>query len=431
MNKQGKISLLVFSVLLVSLMVFASAQLSSSVTEDDSNSQAYYVFSESSLARGLIEVRHDFGNVFSADLTRGQLRAIQVLGIKTEPVGIFTIVAVGDPCRNDKDCEEGEYCDKSDAVRGMGECALDGENGDEEPEPTRECYPSDQTPWGIERVYNDTEINATSGGEGIKVAILDTGVMQEHLDLKNRIILCETKVTRFAPDTKNCEDGHGHGTHVSGTVLADAGSDDLGIYGVAPNASLIAVKVCDKRGWCYGDDIAAGIDYAVENEADVISMSFGGSSLSDYERNAIDSAVEAGVLLIAAAGNSGPDLDTINYPAAYSKVVSVAAIDSSDTVPDFSSRGIDADKFAEEDRYMEVATPGVSVESTFNDGCYETWSGTSMATPHVSGLAAKLWTENATTTRAYIQEITQDITEGQHTREGYDPASGFGVPVAA
>ncbi len=399
----------------------------------DTTPESYYIHSDSLMLKGLIDVKHDFGNVFSADLSKGQLKAIQIMGIKTEPVGIFTIIAEGDPCRNDKDCGEGEYCDKSEAVRGMGECALIEDDGEEEPdpEPTRECYPSDQTPWGIERIYNDNTIESTLGGAGINVAVLDTGVMQEHLDLKNRIVLCETKVTRFNPDTKDCEDGHGHGTHVSGTILADAGDDKLGIYGVAPNASLITVKVCDKRGWCYGDDIAAGIDYAIDNNATIISMSLGGSSPDSQIESAIDRAVETGVLVIAAAGNSGPDLDTINYPGGFANVVSVAATDSSDKVPDFSSRGINSTTFSfEYDRYMEVAAPGVSVLSTWKDGCYNTISGTSMATPHISGLAAKLWQSNASETRTHLQSVSEDITQGQHASEDYDPASGFGLPTA-
>jgi len=433
---------IVFSVLILVLsitIVFAfqekardnsAAPENSPVIGEDWTLEPYYVFTDSSLIKGFVEVRHDFGNVFSADLSKGQLRAIQILGVKTEPVGIFTIV--GNACRNDKDCPDGEYCDKSNAVRGMGTCAPIDE---EEPAPERGCYPSDQTPWGIERIYKNSEITQTFGGAGIKVAVLDTGVMQSHLDLKNRIISCETKITRFIPDTKNCEDGHGHGTHVAGTILADAGSDGLGIYGVAPEASLIAVKVCDKRGWCYGDDIAAGINYAISEGANVISMSLGGSSPDSRILSSVQKAVEKGVLVIAAAGNSGPNLDTINYPGAFKEVVSVAATNIDDAVADFSSRGIDDTEFKYEDKYLEVAAPGVSVESTYIDGCYRVWSGTSMATPHVSGLAAKFWAENPSLSslgiRNLLQERAEDITQGKHARVGYDPASGYGLPVAA
>jgi len=419
---------IISSVLLLTVFINAQSNI-------ENTPESYYIHSGSFLIKGLVEVRHDFGNVFSADLSKGQLRAIQVMGIKTEPVGIFTIVGVGDPCRNDKECDVGEYCDKTNAVRGMGECALiddgDGEEEEPAPEPTRECYPGDQIPWGIERVYGNSDITSTSGGDGINVAVLDTGVMQSHLDLKDRIVACETTVTRFPPDRSNCEDGHGHGTHVAGTILADAGADEKGIYGVASEADLIAVKVCNRRGECYGDDIAAGIDYATTNNANIISMSLGGSSLDSQIKDAVDRAVEAGVLVIAAAGNSGPNLDTINYPGGFANVVSVAATDSNDEVPDFSSRGINADEFKEADRYLEVAAPGISILSTWNDGCYNTISGTSMATPHISGLAAKLWQGNAADTRTYLQSVAEDITQGQDAGEGYDPASGFGLPIVA
>ncbi len=428
MKKNLSLTIIIITTILAfSAFVSASAVFpGNNNLNEGSSTEPYYVYTDSLQVRGQTELRHDFGNVFSADLTKGQLKAIQALGIKTEPVGIFTIIEATQ-CRNDNQCSDGYYCDKTDAVRGMGVC-VPIENGGEEPEPeTRSCYPTTQTPWGINKV------NGGSGGNGIKVAVLDTGVMQEHLDLKNRIVACETKVTRFNPDRKDCEDGHGHGTHVAGTVLADAGSDGWGIYGVAPEAQLIAVKVCDRRGSCYGDDIAAGINYAVTAGANIISMSLGGSSLSSLEKNAIDNAVSQGVLVVAAAGNSGPNLNTINYPAAYHKVVSVAAIDVNDRVPDFSSRGINADEFvAGQDRYMELAAPGVSVYSTLNNGCYGTASGTSMAAPHVSGLAAKLWQQDAVTTRNYLQNLAQghDITQGHHASEGYDPASGFGLPVA-
>lgn len=411
----------------VSMSGFASAMLVSGTDQTDEWSlEPYYILTESSFIKMLVDVRHDFGKVFSTDLSRGQLKALQIFGIKTEPVSIFRIVDTIS-CRNDKDCPSGYYCDKSNTIRGMGVCVLkdNGEDPAPEPEPERKCYPSTSTPWGISRV------NGGAGGEGVKVAVLDTGIMQDHLDLKGRIVACESRVTRFVPDRKDCEDGHGHGTHVAGTILADAGSDGKGIYGVAPQAELIAIKVCDRQGRCYGDDIAAGINLAVEKGANIISMSFGGSSLSSFEKDAIDSAVEIGILVVAAAGNSGPDLNTINYPAAYHKVVSVAATDSSDTVANFSSRGIDAIEFKEtEDRHMEVAAPGVSVESTNRDGCYIVWSGTSMATPHISGLTAKLWESNAENTRVLLQSLTQDITEGLYAGEGYDPASGFGLPVA-
>jgi len=388
----------------------------------------YYVESDNLVLKALLGVNHEFPGVFSTELTQEQVQFLNTLGIKTEAVQLYQIV--GKPVCGNGIIEGGEKCGEP----GLPECPTGYvcENCkcvEETAPPERSCYPSKQTPWGI------VKVNGGSGGAGVMVAVLDTGVDQDHLDLIANIVDCVTKVTHFKPDTKSCEDGHGHGTHVSGTVLANAGSDGLGIYGVAPEASLIAVKVCDKRGWCYGDDIAAGIYYAADNEANIISMSIGGDSPDSQILTAIDYAIDTkGVLVVAAAGNDGPVDGSIDYPGAYMKVIAAGAIDSTETVPDWSSRGINDGDYVIEEKEVEFGTPGVSIESTFNDGCYKVWSGTSMATPHVSGLAAKLWdiadgtldgTGNAADTRSYLQSIANDIWE-----TGDDTATGFGLPIA-
>lgn len=294
---------------------------------------------------------------------------------------------------------------------------------------TRQYTPSDQTPWGMEAVYNDPSLAATSGGAGVKVAVLDTGAKKDHFDLKNRIAQCKD-FTRGGV-RNGCNDGYGHGTHVAGTIAADGGSDGKGIYGVAPQATLYAYKVCGNSGLCWSDDVAAAIVHATDQGADIVSMSLGGSALASVEKNAIDYAVANGVLVIAAAGNSGPNLNTIEYPGAYVKVVAVAALNSLLSVADFSSRGVNDGDFVIEEREVEIAMPGVAVESTWNDGGYRTISGTSMATPHASGLAARNWQGSADATRAWLQSRAAlwDITSGQYAAVGDDPASGFGFPT--
>jgi len=207
--------------------------------------------------------------------------------------------------------------------------------------------------------------------------------------------------------------------------LANGGTDGLGIYGVAPEAGLIAVKVCDRRGNCYGDDISAGIYYATDNGANITSMSIGGNTPDSQVLAAIDYAVSNGVMVVAAAGNDGPADGSIDYPAAYHKVIAVGATDSSDNVPDWSSRGINDGDYVVEENEVEFGAPGVSIYSTNNDGCYTTMSGTSMATPHISGLAAKLWQGSADTTREYLQSVSTDIWTA-----GDDTATGFGLPSA-
>lgn len=379
----------------------------------------YYVNSDSTVLKSLFGVKHEFPGVFSTELSPVQLGLLNLLGVKTEPVQIYRII--GKPVCGDgelhpsEDCEAPDYsCPEGYFCNGKCRCEAETE---EEPAPA--CYPDNQYPWGI------VKVNGGSGGIGVVVAVLDTGVDQDHPDLQANIIACVTKVTHFNPDSKSCEDGHGHGTHVSGTVLANGGPDGLGIFGVAPDAGLIAVKVCDKRGWCYGDDIAAGIYYAADNGANIISMSFGGDSPDSEILAAIDYAVDKGVLPVAAAGNDGPDDGSIDYPGAYVKVMAAGAIRSDETVPDWSSRGINDGDYVIGEKEVEFGTPGVSIESTYNDGCYKYMSGTSMATPHVSGLAAKLWQGNAADTRSYLQSIVKDIWE-----TGDDTATGFGLPIA-
>lgn len=303
---------------------------------------------------------------------------------------------------------------------------------------------SDQTPYGIEQIYDNSSISETSGGGDVDIAMLDTGVDTDHPDLVNRLEEC-VDFTAGGPfqtniDEGSCEDKNGHGTHTAGTALADAGSDNAGIYGVAPAADLYAYKVCGGNG-CYADDIAAAINYAGNHGAEIVSMSLGGDSQSDLISGAIDDN-NGQILFVAAAGNDGPKLETMDYPGADPDVVGVAAVNESYGVPDFSSRGNDSDSFAEKHKRVEVAAAGVDVLSAWNDGGYNTASGTSMATPHVSGFAAKVWasgdadiSDDGTTTpdevRTYIQNRAEDtdITDGIHAESGYDAAAGIGLPT--
>jgi subtilisin len=156
-------------------------------------------------------------------------------------------------------------------------------------------------------------------------------------------------------------------------------------------------------------------------------MSLGGDSKSSLITNAVDYAVGNNVLVVAAAGNDGPTIGSIDYPGAYVKVVAVGAIDQSKNVPSWSSRGINDGDYVVEEKEVEFGAPGVSVESTWNDGGYNIISGTSMATPHVSGLAAKLWNGNAAQTRTDLQNLVNLI---DLIPLGDDPATGFGLPVA-
>ena len=387
------------------------------------SSNRYYVYSKNPILKGMVGVQHEFPKAFSTELNSFQVKLLKSLGMKIEPVRKFHVIGVltpkGKPVCGDgiahpseecgepglPDCPEGYVCENCKCVK--------------ESAPSRTCYPDSQKPWGI------IKVNGGSGGAGVKVAVLDTGVYTDHLDLKSNIVDCKDTTKRGIK--KGCADGNGHGTHVSGTILANGGSDGLGIYGVAPAAKLMAIKVCGNSGICWGDDIAEGIYYAADNGANIISMSLGGDEPDSQILSAIDYAVAKGVLVVAAAGNDGPAEGSIDYPGAYVKVIAVGAIDMNETVPDWSSRGINDGDYIIEEKEVEFGAPGVSVESTYKDGCYAYMSGTSMATPHISGLAAKLWQDSASATRDYLQELAK-----QHDlyTTGDDPATGFGLPIA-
>ncbi|WP_286229510.1 S8 family serine peptidase [Neobacillus mesonae] len=308
------------------------------------------------------------------------------------------------------------------------------------------AVPSDQTPWGIEAIYNDAAIAKTSGGSGIKVAVLDTGVFN-HVDLAGNIEQCKDFSQNKSPLIEgSCSDGNGHGTHVSGTVLANGGSNGTGIYGVAPDAKLWAYKVLNNRGSGYSDDIAAAIRKAADEGTRtgahvIISMSLGSNSKDPLISSAVDYAYSKGVLVVAAAGNDGPNAGTIDYPGALVNAVAVAALENVQEngtyrVADFSSRGnaSTAGDYVIQERDVEVSAPGRAVESTWNNGAYNTISGTSMATPHVSGLAAKLWAANPLWSNLQLRNELQnrakanDIKGGLSAATGDDIASGFGFP---
>lgn len=378
-----------------------------------------FVQSGDSAADGLLRatfgVTHNFDNGFTTELTEGQLKALERLaarlGISIESVPLWEISARPDVAGKPDKCSPWPACKDSDP-----------EPDPDPTPPTRDFFPSDQTPWGIELLYDDSTITATSGGAGVDVAVLDTGVLATHLDLIGRVEQCKdfTKGRRIK---NTCADSNGHGTHTAGTVLADGGTDGLGIFGVAPEADLFAYKVCGNDGFCWTDDIATAIVTAADNGAEIISMSLGGDSESILVRDAISYAVSKGVLIVAAAGNDGPADGSIDWPGANADVIAVGAIDVNLAVPSWSSRGVNDGDFVIEDREVEFGAPGVSVLSTFNNGGYATGSGTSMATPHVAGLAAKLWQGTAASTRTYLQGLASDIWTA-----GDDTATGFGLP---
>jgi len=394
---------LVFTLMISVGLVVAEKQTKT----ENGEAHRYLVKSNNGMLKMMYGIQHNFDNGFTTDLTQGQLKVLEKLGVEVEEVELYQIT--GKPtCNNDGICDSGE-----------NPSCVDCKIGGEEPIPPEErpCYPSEQKPYGI------VMVNGGSGGAGVNVTVLDTGVYTDHLDLD--IKLCKDTTKRGIKN--GCSDGNGHGTHVAGTIAANGGNDGLGIFGVAPEANLWMIKVCGNGGSCWTDDIATGIRYVADNGANIISMSLGGDTESPLIKNAIDYATNKGVLVIAAAGNDGPAEGSIDYPGANVKVVAVGAIDANENVASWSSRGTNDGDYIIEEREVEFGAPGVNIESTWKDGCYNIISGTSMATPHVAGLVAKLWRGNAADTRAYLQELARLHDLGI---TGDDTATGFGLPVA-
>lgn len=230
-------------------------------------------------------------------------------------------------------------------------------------------------------------------GEGVTVAVLDTGVDATHPDLKERIDAQEN--FSASPDTV---DRAGHGTHVASTA-AGSGARSGGKYkGVAPGARIISGKVLDDNGMGSASDIIAGMQWAVAQGAKVVNLSLGGEDTP--ETDPIEQAVNAlsadsGALFVVAAGNTGPDAATIGTPGSAAAALTVGAVDREDAIADFSSRGPTADGSLKPD----LTAPGVDIvaakaaEGVEGDPAadgYVSLSGTSMATPHVAGAAAIL-----------------------------------------
>ena len=241
--------------------------------------------------------------------------------------------------------------------------------------------PAEVLEWGVDRIDADLTW-AVSRGVGVKVAIIDTGIDKDHADLVDNLkggVNFVSKSPAKPADPNKWDDDNGHGTHVAGIVAAR--DNEVGVVGVAPEAQLWAVKVLNRNGSGYISDVIAGINWAVDNGMQVVNMSLGSGSDVAAMHDAVDAAYAAGVVLVAAAGNSGDGngaTNEVSYPARYSSVIAVAATASDDSTPSWSSEGAE----------VELAAPGVSIRSTWNDGLYNTISGTSMASPHVAGAVA-------------------------------------------
>ncbi len=272
--------------------------------------------------------------------------------------------------------------------------------------------------WGVKQI-GAGDVHPVNSGEGIKVAILDTGIDYGHSDLNGNY----AGGYDFVNGDADPFDDHYHGTLVAGVVAAEDNSS--GVVGVAPEAQLYALKVLGADGSGWSSDIIAALNWAVNNDMDVANMSFGSPYYSSSLHTAIANAYEAGLVLVAAAGNEDtcpPIGDTVQYPAKFDEVIAVAATDQSDSRACFSSTG----------SAVEIAAPGVYVRTTYPGGGYAWASGTSLASPHVVGAAALVLASGISDgnangrvndeARLWLQETADDLGTA-----GRDSLYGFGL----
>jgi serine protease len=242
-----------------------------------------------------------------------------------------------------------------------------------------------------------------STGDGVVVAVIDTGVDSTHPDLKANVL---KGYDAIANKVAAGADGNGHGTHVAGTIAAVTGNS-VGVSGIAPDVKILPVKVLSDSGSGTMSDTAEGIVWAADNGAQVINMSLGSTSKVAAVSNAIAYARSKGVTVVAAAGNERASGSPTSYPGADAGVIAVAATDSADRYASYSNAG----------SYVDVAAPGSGIISTYK-GSYASLNGTSMASPHVAAVAALL--------KGYQKSLTPDQIETALEKSAVDlGATGF------
>lgn len=262
----------------------------------------------------------------------------------------------------------------------------------------------------------------------IYVAVIDTGIEYLHPDLDNRLRLREDNSVYGAQFVGGVElpianDDNGHGTHVAGIIAAET-NNGTGVAGVAgynpcrPDAAefvqLMPVKVLTAPGVGLTSDVAAGMLWAVDNGAHILSMSLGGSGGSQALLDAVNYAWNQGRLVVVAAGNDGTDAPS--YPAFYPNAIAVAATDEADTLTSFSQYGA----------WVDIAAPGARIYSTYIGMGYLSLSGTSMACPHVSGAAALIWSHAPQLTNQQVRQILEQNVDPYAPFSGRQIAPGAG-----
>jgi subtilisin family serine protease len=277
--------------------------------------------------------------------------------------------------------------------------------------------------WFLDQ-YNDCDIDAPeawdieTGDPDIVIAVVDTGVDYNHVDLADNIWTNPDEIpdngkdddnNGFVDDTRGWDfhdkdnrpmDTHGHGTHCSG-IISSVTNNDIGVAGIASNCKIMPVRIGNEIIWVW--NVLAGIEYASDNGADIISMSFGANAGLDSLKDILDNAYYQGSVLVAAAGNDDNSLEL--YPAAYDNVIAVAATDQDDKKAFFSNHGL----------WIDVAAPGYEILSTLPGNLYEKHSGTSMACPVISGVVGLLLSNNPDLSQKEIKTIISNAVDEVNT----------------
>ncbi len=293
--------------------------------------------------------------------------------------------------------------------------------------------------WGPAKIEAPTAWSVTTGAPDVIVALVDTGIQLDHEDLADNVWTNPGEIPNngldddgngkpddlhgwhfydggtYAPqEDGNVADDHGHGTHVAGIAGARI-NNSLGVAGIAGGSRLMPVKVLDASGDGWYSDLAQGIIYAVDNGARIINLSVGGEPPSQTLQRAVDYAHARGALTVAAAGNE--DVSVL-YPGACDRVLAVSATDPDDHVWPDSCQGPEVD----------VAAPGTHIYSTGLSGRYHYLYGTSMATPHVAGLATLIWSARSDLTNVQVAEVitATAVDVNEHAQPGWDAYAGWG-----
>lgn len=241
---------------------------------------------------------------------------------------------------------------------------------------TSQRIPRETVDYGVKMLGVTYEWHETMG-ENIRVGVIDTGIDLDHEDLRGRIKEYINFTSKYQNDV---EDTNGHGTHVAGSICANR--NGIGIVGAAPKCDLYIAKAFGTGGHAETESIIKSFEWLIAKQVNVINMSFSASEPNEYEQIMVKKCYENGIVLVGAAGNDGGigDEDTIGYPAKYDNVIAVTAVDMNLNRAPFSSQGSRA----------QIAAAGTNILSTYKNNTYAVLSGTSMATPLITGAVAIL-----------------------------------------